>query len=258
MTQQQIERIIKSTVHIVMTNPFTREPESGGSGCIIDYNKTEVLLTVAHVTNMDAATCIDIGEPTVNNQNKVYSVGAMNYLESFDLNRYNAQISQLQTNSGRIEEKNFGLIDFSFAKLEHKTNYLQCKIEFNDFTIQSGSKLRIKSDLTDVPDPTAQYGFFGRIKSELGYINNILTLSVNEVFYGGLKYIRKIGHYYEFQLPNQINSHTDFRGTSGAPIMDTNGNLLSLVTHGYEGADKLYGIALADFKVGVDATLLTN
>ena len=72
------------------------------------------------------------------------------------------------------------------------------------------------------------------------------------------KFIRKVGHYYEFQLPNIINSNTDFQGTSGAPIMDTNGTLVSLVTHGYEGADKIYGIAISDFKSGVDAMILTE
>ena len=78
------------------------------------------------------------------------------------------------------------------------------------------------------------------------------------VMYGVVKFIRKVGHYYQFELPNPIHDHADFKGTSGAPIMDTDGKLVSLVTHGYEGAKMIYGIAIADFKSGIDVMLLTD
>ena len=61
------------------------------------------------------------------------------------------------------------------------------------------------------------------------------------------KFIRKIGHYFEFELSSPIADHADFKGTSGAPVMDSSGNIVSLITHGYEGDKLIYGIALSDF-----------
>ena len=45
-------------------------------------------MTVAHVTNMMAATCIVTGEEPVKGEGKLYSVGQMNYLEKYDINKW--------------------------------------------------------------------------------------------------------------------------------------------------------------------------
>jgi len=258
MTQEQIKKIIKSTAHIVMSDPKTLLPKGLGSGCIVNYNSQELLLTVAHVIDIQAATCIVTGQPPVFSLTPIYSFGGMWFLDKFDIIKYKGQIEQLKSDPTRIEDRDFGQIDLSFAKLKHKIKYLQNEIKFSDFTVSSGDKLTIETDLTETPSVDDEYGFFGRIKAELVVSNNQIILSSQEIFYGGLKFIRKVGHYYEFQLPNTINNNTDFQGTSGAPIMDTDGKLVSLITHGYEGANKIYGISLSDFKSGVEAMLLTE
>ena len=257
MDKTHIEKIIRTTLHIVMSDPQTLLPKGIGSGCIIDYDKKEILLTVAHVTNKEAATCIVTGQPPMNYQTPMYSVGAMNYLEKYDITKYEEQIEQLKKEPDRIEEIDFGLIDFSYATLQHKIDFIQQEINFKEFTVKQSKKLIIKTDLTEKPTSEKEYGFFGRIKPL--YLKGTPladTFETQEIFYGGVKFIRQIKHYYEFELPNPIKSHADFKGTSGAPIMDTDGKLVSLVTHGYEGATKIYGIALADLKEGVEAILL--
>lgn len=242
-----------------MCDPDTKLPNGIGSGCIVDYKDKEILLTAAHVTNKKAGTCIESGLPPVNDQTTLYSVGAMNYLEKYDVTKYEEQIEILKNEPNRIEEIDFGLIDFSYATLINKTDFIQREIEFKDFTLRKSKKLLIKTDLTDKPSVEKEYGFFGRIKpllitgTPMGDV-----FETQETFYDGLKFIRQIKHFYEFELPNPIQDNADFEGTSGAPIMDKDGNLVSLITHGYEGATKIYGIALADFKVSVDATLLTD
>ena len=87
----QIEKIIKSTMHIVMSEQVTLAPKRIGSGCIINYNGNEVLLTVAHVTNVEAGTCILAGRDS-----EMYSVGAMTYLNRFNLDKYDEQLEQLK------------------------------------------------------------------------------------------------------------------------------------------------------------------
>jgi hypothetical protein len=258
MTQPEIERIVKSTVHIVMSDKKLM-PVGIGSGCIIDYQNKEILLTVAHVTDVDAATCIVTEKDPVNYQSLIYSVGAMNYLATFDMSKYELQLAQLKLKHERNEEVDFGQIDFSFATLKHKADFLQKQINFNEFTIPKGEKLLIKTTLAEVPVKDKEYGFFGRVKAlYLRGTPNADTFETQEVVYGGMKFIRKVGNYYEFELPNVINDHADFQGTSGAPIMDGDGKLVSLITHGYTGGKLIYGIALADFKSGVDAVLLSD
>jgi hypothetical protein len=259
MDKLQIENIIRSTVHIVMSDLQTLLPKGIGSGCLIDYNDKEILLTVAHVTDIEAGTCIVTGRAAVKNQISIYSVGAMNYLEVFDLSKYEEQVEQLKNTTSKSEDVNFGLIDFSYATLQHKADFIQQEIKFKEFTVKESKKKLIRATLTERPSIENEYGFFGRIKPEFfkGTLNGDI-FETQEVFHGGLKFIRQINHYYEFELPIPIQSHADFIGTSGAPIMSTDGKLVSLITHGYEGSTKIYGLALADFKVGVDSTLLSE
>lgn len=259
MTEEELIRIIKSTVHIVMSEPMTMQPSGIGSGCIVDYQGKQILLTVAHVTGKEAGTCIVTGQPPVNFQTPMYSTGAMTYLSKFDITKYEEQLKQLKDEPDRIEERDFGQIDFSFATLQHKVEFIQKRIDFKEFTVPAGKKLTIKTDLKDRPEVGKKYGFFGRIKPlYFKGTPNADTFETQEVLYGGAKFIRKVGYYYEFELPNPIQDHADFKGTSGAPILDTDGKLVSLVTHGYEGAKFIYGIAIADFKSGVDGMLMTD
>ncbi|XLS30537.1 hypothetical protein ACJD0Z_06855 [Flavobacteriaceae bacterium M23B6Z8] len=260
MDQQEITSIIRSTVHIVMSDPKTLAPMGIGSGCVVNFQNNEILLTVAHVTNKDnSATCIVTGQPTVNNMTPMYSVGAMTYLDKFNITKYEEQLQILQNEPDRIEDIDFGLIDFSFASLQDKVELLQQQIKFKEFTVPSSDKSIIKTELEYEPNTETEYCFFGRIKpnyfkgTPMGDI-----FETQEVVYGGLRFNRKVGNYYEFELPNEIKDHADFQGTSGAPIMDSKGNIVSLVTHGYTGAKNIYGIALADFKSGVEAMILTD
>lgn len=260
MNEQEITNIIKSTVHIVMSDPQTLAPMGVGSGCVINFRDKEILLTVAHVTNKDnSATCIVTGQPTVNNMTPMYSVGAMTYLDKFDVTKYEEQLKLLQKEPDRVEDIDFGLIDFSFATLQHKVELLQQEIEFKEFKVPSSDKSIVKTELDNKPTQETEYCFFGRIKpnyfkgTPMGDI-----FETQQVVYGGLKFKRQVGNYYEFELPSEIKDHADFKGTSGAPIMDSKGNIVSLVTHGYTGAKNIYGIALAYFKSGVEAMILTD
>lgn len=145
MDKTDIEKIIRSTHHIVMSDPQTLLPKGIGSGCIIDYDNKEILLTVTHVTNKEAATCIVTGQPPVNYQTQMYSVGAMNYLEKYDITKYEEQLEQLKQKPDRIEEIDFGLIDFSYATLQHKVDFIQQEIKFKEFTVKQDKKYIIKT-----------------------------------------------------------------------------------------------------------------
>jgi len=260
MHQREIINVIKSTVNIVMSDANTLEPKGIGSGCIINFMGKNILLTAAHVTDKnDAGTCIITGQPNINNRAPLYSVGAMTYLNKFDITKYEEQIEALKNEPERIEEIDFGMIDFSFVTIEEDIQLVQNEMTFKNLKVPLSEKVIIHTQLEKTPNIEKEYCFYGRIKLEYfkgTAFGNILE--TQDVVYEGLKFKRKIGNYYEFELPDEIKSHTDFRGTSGAPIMDEKGNLVSLITHGYEGAKNIYGIALASFKSGVEAMIMTD
>lgn len=248
ITAEQISKIICSTLHIVMLDPTTKLPHSIGSGCMINYADNRILLTAAHVTNIRAATCIDLSEPSINNHNKLHSVGAMNYLQKYDIQDYKKQMSAFFNKSIRKEDKDFGLIDLSFAGLSEEIEIFQREIEFSQFLIKSQKKITINTNLDSEPNQKLEYAFYGRTRPCLEEHPTVNIFETAEIIQPGLKYAETQGHYYKFKLKKVIENNLDYKGTSGAPIFDSNGNLVSLVTHGYEGENFIYGIALSRIK----------
>ena len=72
--------------------------------------------------------------------------------------------------------------------------------------------------------------------------------------YTDLKYKEKQEDYYVFELPYEHPGDEHFQGCSGAPIIDTKGNVVALVCSGDEDTNLIYGISLKKFKVAIDAT----
>lgn len=263
MNATAIRRIIKSTVHVQMAIPPSYEYAGIGSGCIIKYKNKEIFLSVAHVTNKNAQTCLVTDDPKnlkkPSQGMKLFGLAFLNYLEQYDLMKYEQQLAQLQNETIKDEDVDFGTIDFSFAVLEKSVDLFQRPITIGNFQLRAGRKQIIDTNLEDIPLNKREYGFFGRIKPLLVKGTRIKdTLELQETLVTGLRFEQNVGNYYKFKLPKPIQSEKDFKGTSGAPIMDANGRVVSLVTHGYTGGFYIYGIALSKFKAGVDATLLAE
>jgi len=249
MKQSSADCSIRSTLHIIMHDP-NGSPKRIGSGCIIQFDTFSALFSVAHVTDRtDSGACISLDKPATNGSH-LYSVGGMCYLAKFNMKKFEEQLEQLKTEPARIEKIDFGQIDLSFVKVLDNLNIVQLPMNFEnaDLRIKGGKKIPILFSSLVEPSTKKEYAFFGRIKPEFLRLPGIGDFfETREIYYSGLKFIKKIGHYYEFELPTPIQDHADFQGTSGAPIMDAKGKVVSLVTHGYEGGTKIYGIALSDF-----------
>jgi hypothetical protein len=250
MNQSQIDKIVRSSLHIIMHDPKGLPPKGLGTGCFIKFEKFKALFTVAHVTDVEAAACLTLGIAPPARGYPLYSVGAMSYLAKFDITVFEQQLELLQAKPDRAEEIDFGQIDLSFAMVPDALEVLQQAVNFENRTIKIKAGKKITLDHSSIGEPLTgtEYAFFGRIKPL--FVRRTPkgdAFETKEMFYDRLKFTRKIGHYYEFEMPSLITDHADFKGTSGAPIMDAKGIVVSLVTHGYEGANKIYGIALSDF-----------
>lgn len=256
MKQTELDRVVRSTISIVMSNPTNLLPTGLGSGCLVRYGDERLLLSVAHVTDKDAATCIVVDDRPVRNTYPIYCVGAMNYVEKWDLNRLKEQQSFFDKSIPR-EAKAYGLIDLSYTLVDSSVVLKQRAVQFGSLTIEAGSKLDIQVNLEDKPNRENQYAFCGRVRP-LFVTGGVDQLEMTETLRHGLRFVAQRGDYYEFELPQDIQDDLDYIGTSGAPIMDADGKLIALVTHGYEGSRRLFGIALAHFKTSIDAYIATE
>ena len=123
------------------------------------------------------------------------------------------------------------------------------------------NRVILDTTLTDVPISSENYGFAGFICGNT--INNPIVgarfskiLNQQLAYYDGLQYEYKDDDYYVFSLPNKDYEYEDFEGTSGAPILSSDGKLVSLVACGWPSKDGtkwfIKGIILAKYKVIID------
>ena len=82
------------------------------------------------------------------------------------------------------------------------------------------------------------------------------VLNQQLAYYDGLKYVKSEDDFHIFTLPNKEYDADDFMGTGGAPILDSKGRLVALVSRGgpsYNGHEWIIkGINLAKYKIILD------
>ena len=95
-----------------------------------------------------------------------------------------------------------------------------------------------------IPSENEEYGFYGCIKpnedvsSMINLTNNQKGYRLDFVGYNNLKFKRTDGDILEFESPdNPDKEHV--RGCSGSPILDSQGNLVSMVIENVECKQKI-------------------
>lgn len=242
-----LRKVVSSTIHLITVSDLNDyEIRGSGSACIIRYRDKKILLTVRHVVNEENTEehlipCINSGKISENNRGIVlYPLTKIHFIENWSF-------SLLKND---IEE---GYIDFCFSILDNDFEVIQNEMLFDEFNIKEGQKTLIDTSLIHIPDRNLIHAFGGGVKH---FIDPFFQdISWSPMLYDGLRFIEKIGHCYSFDTINSKMKKEDFIGTSGAPIFDSRGNLVSLVKSGSPDAKILYGIALPDFKSFIDCVI---
>lgn len=206
-------------------------PIDMASGCFVNYQNRRFILTVSHAVELGSSDwVIELGHD--NTKGTEFYRGVRFY--------YPGEISR---GAGGIADA-----DFTFAEVPadlESTFHLM-----TPFGPMSAKRQRHVFELEVARNPHVDelYAFTGEIHPR----PDSSGLVTQPVIYPGLRYIESTGPYHVFKLPVPHPGHDDFMGCSGAPIIDTKGNLVGLVSGGNIENNVILGVALSSYKSAVE------
>lgn len=207
-----------------------RMPIGFASGCLVDYHEKRLILTVSHATRKQGNWAIEVrAQNGIGTQ--VYQIGAMMFLKT-----------------GNIDTGDIKDIDFSYASLHRDVAPY-----YHELNMQGELTTSIPREIQTLDfdlklEDSKKYGFSG---TTMFSTDNWFLFSENRLVMD-MTYQGKQGDLYKFKLPQKHPGHKYFRGTSGAPIMDNEGNVIALVCKGNVDEDLIYGISIRQYKPALD------
>lgn len=202
------------------------------SGCLVDYRGRRFILTAAHAVTIGSSDwVIEVGNDTKHGT-EIYRPNCFLYL------------NEMKRGTGEVWN-----VDYTYAEVA--ADLAPIFQHLTPLGPKSEKRRRHVFDLADVSDPDPQeiYAFAGEIDPEM---HGDFALVTQPTVYPGLRYLKGDGSLYEFILPVPHPGDEFFQGCSGAPIVDTHGRLVALVTSGDISQNKIYGIALSRYRFALD------
>jgi hypothetical protein len=215
-----------------------RFPIGIASGCLVDYRGRRWILTVHHATGNQGNWAIEIiGKDETGVE--VRQIGPMLFAKLIDVG-----------NQG-IDD-----LDAAYAVVPSDLQpFWQPRNEQAEL-IDEYPCIIFLSDLSHVPNANAFYGFAGGIRpTEENHYGKKWHGTI-PVCYPEMKFIGEEEQYYVFQLPHERTDDRLFKGTSGAPICDTAGNIAALVHGAGPGTDTIRGVKIQFLRSLLDVETL--
>jgi len=246
------ELTVRSSIQIYQADKKIMKPEGFGTGCIVRYLGHTLLLSVSHVTNDDGLTTfLETNLPPKENTTPLKPITGLVYYDVFKV----ADGMALRDFVNLIEDK-AERIDVTFAKLIEQFKLKQHAIDFGYFQIEECDKLILDLDDATVPDIDKTYSFYGKVRPEYQDINLKMTPTLKN----GLKFHRTNGYFHMFLAPEIIKDKDDYRGCSGAPILDSEGKIVALACKIIKNTKIVYGFSIQEcmklIKLTIDANQL--
>jgi hypothetical protein len=235
MTQESIELLVVKGENL--------EPISCGTGCIVKYRDKFFILTVAHVTCFEeTSTCIVLNRKPEEGRTPLYCVGTLNYYNEYSTK--NIKLEEIQSLDDLLKDFT-ETIDITFCELNEKFEILQPEIDFGFHKVEESFKMFIDLE-NDVASPNKDhyYGFCGNIRHNPTQSRLTRTITLKH----DIKYHSTKGRYHMFLAPEIIKDADDYRGCSGAPILDTNGKFVGLAAAVRTNTKIILGVTIDEIK----------
>jgi len=227
--------IILSSVHLHCLDEEIN-PIGFGTGCIIDLPYCDYLFTVFHVANKTEGRLAILSEYIEGKGPKYVVLGQFTF-QCF-----------INTKTGKKSD-----IEFAFTKIPNKYDYF-----YQDINISGNIKIskrikKYKLQQIKQPDTNNSYGFAGHTQPTL--IDNYAIETVY-MYHLDYRYKKTDGWLHIFEPPVNHPGHKYYKGCSGAPIIDEENNIVSLLVCGDIEKNEIYGIdlgkALVGFNIEID------
>lgn len=200
-----------------------------GTGLILIYKQRYFLITAEH--NIKANhnyIAIPVGPPNSERQ-EIVSIHDFSFLASMELSKINGEAIQLA-----IENfEGTRALDVAIAEIKLLDNIVQMPIsiplEDETLHIPYGGKSMVKGEKNYVLNRNSLFSFAGMIKSKT---SKGPRPQIEPQLKAGLTVSGVSQYFIEFNLGHPITEHRLYKGCSGAPIFDLEGNLAAILTGG--------------------------
>lgn len=232
MNENWFKKIVLSSIPLKQIDDQGM-PINSASGCIISHCNKKLLLTVQHATgNMGdwVIECKYVPGKGING----YRVGAMMFLKE-----------------GNIITDKWRDIDFAYVIIPDNVHPYYQEVSYIDKKIKAEIPRLINTVNFDIePDKNHKYGFHGQTRvsrdDEQQYVYAQPTIELD------MQYVGAEDDMYNFKLNRRHPGHEYYYGCSGAPIVDSDGNIVALVVCGDMKESIIYGISLKKYKIVLD------
>lgn len=244
--------IVRSSVQVFLANPSDMRPVGFGSGCILQHRDRYFFVSVRHVTDYEGLTTfLETGIPSEEEGQSGYMLQPIGGLFTFDLfKKSNATaVTQFQDLISKGEK-----LDITFAEIRHNIELRQPALDFGAFKIEDGYKMILDSRDIAEPSKEKEYAFFGRVKQQPG----AFVIPMENTVKHGLKFHGVFKQFYQFNTKEVIRDKDDYRGCSGAPIIDSDGMLVALACKVMQGATLVMGFSIYECIKLLDIAIDTN
>ena len=224
------ECTVTSCLHLVRGETSSYLNPALGSGVIVQYKDRYFICTVEHFTRKENTKIGIITGRKKDGQTEIYELGEFSYIEHIEFEDVpDAEDLEYILKNGKAGR----YFDIAFREIPLLENLVQDERIFNlnrigEVKIERGAKSFLIVDQDFDIDKNELYSFYGRIRPNY----QPGKLNFQEQLYWSLPIKSVSEHFIEFDLGEPIRDHDRFRGCSGAPVIDTQGRLVALITHG--------------------------
>ncbi len=234
------ELTVRSCIHLVSGIPHLFSEPILGSGVIVQYQKRCFIISAAHFTRKEGRSVGILTGRHNGTESEIYELGEFSYMQHLQFeDEPDAEDLQMVLDNPNAGSR----LDISFREIAVPENLIQEErgfnlIEIGEIRVERGSKCFLVIDDEIVIGRDELYSFFGRIRPVL----NDGILNFEEKLYWGLQITNVTQHFIQFDLGQPIGDYNRFKGCSGAPILDSQGRFVAILTHGSElNQNTIYG-----------------
>jgi hypothetical protein len=214
-----------ASVQIVPLTGIYMPDEGPASACIVQFARKRILLTVFHAAGDGRNWAVPVRFVTERRAVEQYPLGKMNPLMA------------CQFSEQRVESE---LVDFAYVAIPDTLQPMDEVLDRQGNVRASRPKQILPPSFVE-PNTEDTYGFFGLTRDRLDDEFNWLLKPKLEI---GLTYVGNTEDLLRFRCKERYHEYEEYKGCSGAPILNQNGELVSLVVEGSDDRWEIRGLDL--------------